>query len=55
MTVNVRLTEVEGRKLKFAVEASDGIDIISRGSHERFVIDAARFRKKIAEKSARAG
>ena len=55
VTVNVRLTEVEGRKLKFAIEASDGIDIISRGSHERFVIDAARFRNKIAEKSARAG
>jgi len=55
VTVNVKLTEVDGRKLRFEVEASDGLDIISRGSHERFVIDAARFRKKIDEKSARAG
>ena len=54
VTVNVRLTEVDGRKLKFAVEASDGIDIISRGVHERFVIDAARFRKKVSEKAVRA-
>jgi len=53
VTVNVRLTGVDGRKLRFEVEASDGIDIISRGSHERVVIDAARFRDKIAQKSAR--
>ena len=55
VTVKVRLTQVEGRKLRFDVEAHDGIDIISRGSHERVVIDAQRFRKKIAEKSALAG
>jgi fluoroacetyl-CoA thioesterase len=55
VTVNVHLTQVEGRKLRFDVEAHDGVDIISRGSHERFLIDAARFRKKIAEKSALAG
>jgi fluoroacetyl-CoA thioesterase len=55
VTVKVRLTQVEGRKLRFDVEADDGVDIISRGSHERFLIDAAQFRKKIAEKSALAG
>jgi fluoroacetyl-CoA thioesterase len=54
VTVNVRLTEVDGRKLRFEVEASDGIDVISRGSHERFVIDAARFRDKVSEKMVRA-
>jgi len=54
VTVNVRLTEVNGRKLRFEVEASDGIDVISRGSHERFLIDAARFRDKVAEKVVRA-
>ena len=55
VTVKVRLTQVEGRKLRFDVEAHDGVDIISRGSHERCLIDAARFRKKIAKKSALAG
>jgi fluoroacetyl-CoA thioesterase len=54
VTVQVRLTNVDGRKLRFEVEAHDGIDIISRGTHERVVIDAARFRAKIAEKIARA-
>ena len=51
VTVKVRLTQVDGRKLRFEVEADDGVDIISRGSHERIVIDTARFREKIAKKS----
>ena len=51
VTVKVRLTQLDGRKLRFEVEADDGVDIISRGSHERFLIDTARFREKIAKKS----
>jgi fluoroacetyl-CoA thioesterase len=54
VTVDVRLTAVEGRKLSFAVEAHDGIDRISSGTHERFVIDAARFRDKVAQKARKA-
>lgn len=48
----VRLTAVEGRRLVFAVEASDERDVICRGTHERFVIDAARFTAKITAKAA---
>ena len=51
--VSVRLTAVEGRKLTFAVEAHDGIDRISAGTHERHVIDAARFNAKVAAKAAK--
>jgi fluoroacetyl-CoA thioesterase len=51
VTVAVRLERVEGRKLVFHVEAHDGIDRISSGTHERFVIDAARFRSKVADKA----
>jgi fluoroacetyl-CoA thioesterase len=54
VTVQVRLTAVEGRKLSFAVQAHDGVDRISSGTHERFVIDAARFRAKVADKAAKA-
>ncbi len=53
VTVKVRLTQVEGRKLRFDVEAHDGVDTISRGSHERIVIDAARFNAKVRDKAAR--
>ena len=48
----VRLVEKEGRRLKFLVEAHDGVDLICQGTHERFVIDAAKFNAKVAEKAA---
>jgi fluoroacetyl-CoA thioesterase len=54
VTVQVRLESVEGRKLVFHVEAHDGIDRISSGRHERFVIDGARFRSKVAGKAQKA-
>src|SRR5699024_9602472 len=36
VTVHAKLTKVDGKRLEFDVEANDGIDIISRGTHERF-------------------
>lgn len=50
VTVRVRLDSVEGRKLVFSVSAHDGIDLITEGRHERFVIDAAKFNARVAEK-----
>jgi len=47
----VKLIEVDGRRLLFAVEASDGVDIICRGTHERFVINAAKFNEKVKMKA----
>lgn len=53
VTVTVALDRVEGRKLSFSVSAHDGVDEICRGTHERFVIDPARFLRKLEEKAAR--
>lgn len=50
VTATVELVEVDGRRLVFAVEAHDGIDLISRGRHERFVIDNAKFDAKLGAK-----
>ena len=50
VTVEVKLEEVEGRKLLFSIIGYDGIDKISEGTHERFIIDAAKFNAKLAEK-----
>jgi fluoroacetyl-CoA thioesterase len=57
VTAIVELLAVEGRKLVFAVEARDGVDLISRGRHERHVIDKERFDARLAAKrrSAAAG
>ena len=54
VTVQARLERVEGRKLAFSISAHDGVDEICRGTHERFVIDTARFEAKAREKRARA-
>ncbi len=51
ITVDVRLDKVEGRKLTFSVSAHDGVDKISEGTHERFVIDAEKFNTKVADKA----
>jgi fluoroacetyl-CoA thioesterase len=50
VTVRVKLEKVEGRKLAFSVTADDGIDKITEGTHERFVIDAAKFNARVAAK-----
>jgi fluoroacetyl-CoA thioesterase len=52
--IHSRLESVEGRKLVFAVRASDGADLVCEGTHERHVIDARRFEEKVAAKRARA-
>lgn len=50
VTVEAELTAVEGKKLTFRVEARDEVELISRGSHVRFVVDKARFEAKAAGK-----
>ncbi|MGH8641659.1 MAG: thioesterase family protein [Burkholderiales bacterium] len=55
VTVDVRLVKVEGRKLSFSIAAHDGMDKITEGTHERVVIDSARFAAKVGEKAQRAG
>jgi len=44
-----RLTEIDGRRLVFEVEASDENGIIGKGLHERAVVDIARFMAKVAK------
>lgn len=50
VTATVELVEIDGRRLVFAVEAHDGVDLISRGLHERFIINKERFDAKVSEK-----
>ncbi len=54
VTVMVELVEVSGRKLVFTVEANDGVDLISKGRHERFVIDKDKFETKVMKKRDKA-
>lgn len=51
VAVRTRLTEVEGRRLLFEIEANDDAGIVGRGTHERFIIDARRFAEKAARRA----
>jgi len=52
MTVRIHteLLEVEGRRLKFRVEAFDDVEKVGEGLHERFIINVDKFQKKLTEK-----
>ena len=47
---NVELIKIEGKKLTFNVEARDSVDVISKGVHERFIINKEKFDNKVKEK-----
>lgn len=49
--VKVRLTGVEGQKTSWEIEAHDEVDLIGRGSHERFTINLERFNARVAKKA----
>ncbi len=51
VTVEVTLTEVEGRSLAFDVTASDEHAVISTGTHRRGVVDRERFTASLARQS----
>ena len=55
VTAKVKLIEVDRRRLVFQIEAHDGVDLIARGKHERFVIDKATFDAKVKAKLEQGG
>lgn len=51
VTAKVELIAVEGKKLTFKVEAHDGVDVISKGRHERVIINKQKFDERVKAKS----
>jgi fluoroacetyl-CoA thioesterase len=54
MSVTFRgvVTEVKDRRIRFRVEAFDEKEKIAEGSHERFIVNVARFATKVQAKAA---
>lgn len=50
VTAFSRLTEVDGRRLVFEVEARDEVEVVATGMHERFIIKMDSFMKRAANK-----
>jgi fluoroacetyl-CoA thioesterase len=52
VTAEVEVVAVQGRKLRFKVLCRDEKDVISKGFHERAVIDRAKFIERLTAKAA---
>ena len=50
--VHSEVIAVNGRKITFRASAHDGHDLISEGTHERVIINAARFAQRLQSKRA---
>jgi len=55
VTVEIRIEEVDRRKVVFSFSVSDTVEPVGRGKHVRFVVDTAKTRERLAAKRARAG
>ncbi|HEU5196989.1 MAG TPA: thioesterase family protein [Methylomirabilota bacterium] len=52
-TITVELTAIDRRKLSFRVEVRDEVDEAGKGTHERFIVDAAQRLPRLQEKLER--
>lgn len=51
--ITVTVTAVEGRRVRFIVSATDPLEPICKGEHERFVVNVARTAERLQAKSAK--
>lgn len=49
------LTEIDGRVLRFALQAFDNAGLIARGTHERVCVNRERFAQKAAQRKEQEG
>jgi fluoroacetyl-CoA thioesterase len=54
-TIELRIEEVDRRRVVFSFSVSDPVEQVGRGKHVRFVVDTAKTRERLAAKRAKAG
>jgi fluoroacetyl-CoA thioesterase len=54
VTLDLKLIAVDGRRVTFQANVSDGADAVARGTHERFVVDVQKVRERLLKKAKRA-
>lgn len=47
ITITASITDIQGRKITYGVEAKDGQTVIGRGTHTRFIVDSEKFLNKV--------
>jgi len=53
--IEVRVAEVDRRRVVFEFTVHDPVEEVGRGKHVRFVVETAKTRERLAAKRARAG
>ena len=55
VSIEIKILEVDRRKIKFEFSVKDPVEEAGRGTHTRFVVEAAKRRERLAAKRAKAG
>jgi fluoroacetyl-CoA thioesterase len=55
VTAKVRCLEVNGKRTLWEIEVRDQVDLISKGTHERFTIKLEQFKARLQAKASGAG
>ncbi|HEU4732685.1 MAG TPA: hypothetical protein VFT22_32540, partial [Kofleriaceae bacterium] len=55
VTIDVRITDVEKRRVTFEFSVRDPVEECGRGKHVRFIVDKAKSFERIKAKRAKAG
>ena len=55
VTIDVKIVEVDRRRVTFEFSVQDSIEACGRGRHVRFVVETAKSRERLAAKRAKAG
>lgn len=51
--ISATVTEIDGRRISFEVVVRDPLEEVARGRHERFIVDVAKLRERVAGKVAK--
>jgi fluoroacetyl-CoA thioesterase len=51
--VTVNITEVKGRMISIVFECRDALEVVAKGTHNRFIVDVATTADRIREKNVR--
>jgi len=55
VSIDVKVKEIDRRKVVFEFSVKDPVEECGRGNHVRFVVDTAKTRERLAAKRAKAG
>ena len=48
--IEVKITEIDKRRVRFACDVTDSVELVGTGTHERFIVNIERHRQRVAEK-----